>query len=119
MAHLECKAPILAVADVKGSTATMLTYAQEHPEIKEFIVATESGILHEMERTCPDRKFYPVPPEVSEGSLGCSCNDCEFMKMNTLEKIYNCLKYEWPEVNVDADIAKEAIKPIDLMLKLS
>ena len=119
MAHLECKAPILAVADVKGSTATMLTYAQEHPEIKEFIVATESGILHEMERTCPDRKFYPVPPEVSEGSLGCSCNECEYMKMNTLLKIYNCLKYEWPVVDVDPDVQKEALKPIQRMLELS
>jgi quinolinate synthase len=86
---------------------------------KEFIIATEAGILHELQRQCPGKTFYPVPPEVSEGSMGCSCNDCEFMKMNTLEKIYNCLKYEWPEVNVDADIAKEAIKPIDLMLKLS
>ena len=119
MAHLECKAPILAVADVKGSTATMLTYAQEHPEIKKFIVATESGILHEMERTCPDRKFYPVPPEVSEGSLGCSCNECEYMKMNTLLKIYNCLKYEWPVVDVDPDVQKEALKPIQRMLELS
>ena len=119
MAHLECKTPILAVADVKGSTATMLTYAQEHPEIKEFIVATESGILHEMERTCPDRKFYPVPPEVSEGSLGCSCNECEYMKMNTLLKIYNCLKYEWPVVDVDPDVQKEALKPIQRMLELS
>lgn len=70
MAHLECKAPVLAVADVKGSTATMLKYAQAHPEQKEFIVATEAGILHEMQRTCPSQTFYPAPPEVSEGSLG-------------------------------------------------
>lgn len=118
MAHLECKAPVLAIADVKGSTATMLKYAQQHPD-KEYIVATEAGILHEMQRTCPGVNFYPVPPEVSEGSLGCSCNECEFMKMNTLAKIYNTLKYEWPSIEIPADIAREAVKPINLMLKLS
>jgi quinolinate synthase len=118
LAHLECKGPVLAIADVVGSTAVMLKHVVASDK-KEFIIATEAGILHELQRQCPGKTFYPVPPEVSEGSLGCSCNDCEFMKMNTLEKIYNCLKYEWPEVNVDADIAKEAIKPIDLMLKLS
>ena len=119
MAHLECKAPVLAAADVKGSTATMLTYAQEHPEVKEFIVATESGILHEMERTCPDRHFYPVPPEISEGSVGCSCNECEFMKMNSLRKIYQSLKNEWPQVEVDEAVRVEALKPIVRMLELS
>ena len=119
MAHLECKAPVLAIADVKGSTATMLQYAQQHPETKEFIVATESGILHEMERTCPDRIFYPVPPEVTEGGASCSCNECEFMKMNSLLKIYNALKYEWPVVEVPEDIRREAVKPIERMLSLS
>ena len=119
MAHLECKAPILAIADVKGSTATMLKYAQAHPEQKEFIVATEAGILHEMQRTCPDRTFYPVPPEVSEGGLGCSCNECEFMKKNSLEKIYNALKFGWPQIEIDPAIAKDAVKPIERMLELS
>lgn len=118
MAHLECKGPVLAIADVKGSTAVMLKYAMEHDD-KEYIVATEAGILHELQRSCPDKTFYPVPPEVSEGSVGCSCNECEFMKLNTLRKIYNTLKYEWPEVNVDADIAREAVKPIERMLELS
>ncbi len=118
MAHLECKGPVLAIADVKGSTAVMLKYAMEHDD-KEYIVATEAGILHELQRNCPDKKFYPVPPEVSEGSVGCSCNECEFMKLNTLRKIYNTLKYEWPEVNVDAGIAREAVKPIERMLELS
>ena len=118
MAHLECKGPVLALADVVGSTATMLEYAKANPK-KEFIVATEAGILHEMQRSCPDAIFYPVPPEISEGGLGCSCNECQYMKMNTLEKIYNTLKYGWPEVNVDADIAKEAVKPIERMLELS
>lgn len=118
MAHLECKAPILAIADVKGSTATMLKYAQEH-DCKEYIVATEAGILHEMERTCPEKTFYPVPPEVSEGGLGCSCNECEYMKKNSLEKIYNSLKYDWPTVEIDPAIAVEAVKPIERMLNLS
>lgn len=118
MAHLECKAPVLALADVKGSTATMLKYAQTHPE-KEYIVATEAGILHEMQRTCPDKTFIPVPPEVSEGSLGCSCNECEYMKKNTLQKIYNTLKYGWPSIEIDPDIARDAVKPIERMLNLS
>ena len=119
MAHLECKAPVLAVADVKGSTATMLQYAEKHPEIKEYIIATEAGILHELERNCPGVTFYPVPPEVSEGGLGCSCNECEYMKMNTLQKIYNALKYNWPTVEVDEAIARDAVKPIEKMLSLS
>ena len=118
MAHLECKAPVLALADVKGSTATMLKYAQEHSN-KEYIVATESGILHEMQRSCPDKTFIPVPPEVTEGGVGCSCNECEYMKLNTLEKIYNTLKYEYPTVEIDSDIREQAVKPIERMLRLS
>ena len=118
MAHLECKGPVLALADVKGSTATMLNYAQLSDK-KQFIVATEAGILHEMQRTCPDKEFIPVPPEISEGGLGCSCNECQYMKMNTLLKIYNALKYDWPSVEVDPEIAKEAVKPIEKMLALS
>ena len=118
MAHLECKGPVLALADMKGSTADMLKYARQS-NAKQFIVATEAGILHELERTCPDKQFYPVPPEFSEATIGCHCNECQFMKMNTLLKIYNCLKYEWPSVEVAADIAKEAVKPIERMLELS
>ena len=119
MAHLECKGPVLAIADVKGSTAAMLTYAQQHPEQKEFIVATEAGILHEMQRTCPDRLFYPVPPEVSEGSVGCHCNECEYMKMNTLLKVYNTLKYGWPSIEIDPVLQQQALRPIAKMLELS
>ena len=119
MAHLECKGPVLAAADVVGSTAVMLKYAQEHPEQKEFIVATESGILHEMQRTCPAQQFYPVPPAMSEGGVGCHCNECEFMKMNTLEKIYNCLRNESPSVDVDPAVAEQAVKSIHRMLELS
>ena len=118
MAHLECKAPVLALAEVKGSTATMLQYAQQHPE-REYIVATEAGILHELRRSCPTTRFYPVPPQISSVGAGCGCNECEYMKMNTLTKIYNTLKYEWPAVEVDPDIAREAVKPIERMLSLS
>ncbi len=118
MAHLECKGPVLALADVKGSTATMLNYAQQSDK-RQFIVATEAGILHEMQRTCPDKEFIPVPPEISEGGVGCSCNECDYMKMNTLLKIYNTLRYEWPQVEVDPAIAQDAVKPIQRMLELS
>lgn len=118
MAHLECKAPVLAISDVKGSTATMLKYAQES-DAREFIVATEAGILHEMERSAPDKIFYPVPPEISEGGSSCSCNECEFMKLNSLAKIYNSLKYNWPSIEIDPKIAKDAVKPIERMLALS
>lgn len=118
LAHPECKGPVLAIADVVGSTAVLLKYAIESDET-EFIVATEAGILHEMTRNCPNKTFIPVPPEVSEGGLGCSCNECDFMKMNTMLKIYNTLKYEWPTVDVPEEVAKEAVKPIERMLELS
>ena len=118
LAHPECKGPVLAIADVVGSTAVILRHVVESDK-KEFIVATEAGILHEMERQCTGKTFYPVPPEVSEGEVGCSCNECNYMKMNTLEKVYNCLKYEWPSVDVDKETAREAVKPINRMLELS
>lgn len=118
LAHPECKGPVLKIADVVGSTAVLLKYATDNPE-NEYIVATEAGILHEMQRQCPDTKFYPVPPEVSEGTIGCHCNECQYMKMNTLLKIYNCLRYEWPSVDVDSSIAADAVKPIERMLEIS
>lgn len=118
MAHLECKAPILALADVKGSTADMLKYAKANPDAT-YIVATEAGIMHELQRCCHDTTFIPVPPEVTEGGAGCSCNECDYMKMNTLRKLYNTLKQEWPTVEVPADIAKDAVKPIERMLQMS
>ena len=118
LAHPECKGPVLALADVVGSTAVILKYCVESDK-KEFIIATEAGILHEIERKCKGKKFYPVPPEISEGSVGCSCNECNYMKLNSLEKIYNSLKYEWPNVEVPEKIRKEAVKPIERMLKLS
>jgi quinolinate synthase len=118
MAHLECKGPVLAIADVKGSTADMLKFARQD-SAKQYIVATEAGILHELQRCCPDKEFIPVPPEISESGLECSCNECQYMKMNTLLKIYNTLKYGWPSVEVDPEIAAEAVKPINKMLELS
>ena len=118
MAHLECKAPVLALADIKGSTADMLREAKNNTA-KQFIVATESGILHELQRTCPDKEFIPVPPEISESGLECSCNECQYMKLNTLEKVYQCLKDEKPQIEIDPAIAKDAVKPIERMLKLS
>jgi quinolinate synthase len=118
LAHPECKGPVLAIADVVGSTAVILKYCIESDK-KEFIIATEAGILHEIERQCEGKTFYPVPPEVSEGEVGCSCNECDYMKMNSLLKIYNALKYEWPTVEVPEDIRKEAVKPIERMLSMS
>jgi quinolinate synthase len=118
MAHLECKAPVFALADIKGSTADMLREAKNNAA-KQFIVATEAGILHELQRTCPDKEFIPVPPEISESGLECSCNECQYMKLNTLEKVYECLKNESPQIEIDHEIAKEAVKPINRMLELS
>ena len=118
LAHPECKGPVLAIADVVGSTAVILKYCIESDK-KEFIIATEAGILHEIERQCEGKTFYPVPPEISEGGVGCSCNECDYMKMNSLLKIYNALKYEWPTVEVPEDIRKEAVKPIERMLNMS
>ena len=118
MAHLECKGPVLALADVKGSTADMLREVKTNGA-QQFIVATEAGILHELRRHNPDKEFIPVPPEISETGLECSCNECRYMKMNTLLKIYNCLKYEWPDIEIDAATAEDAVKPIRRMLELS
>ena len=97
-----------------GSTAALLNYAVNSQE-KEFIVATESGIIHEMQKKCPEKVFIPAPPEDST----CACNECNYMRLNTLEKLYNCLKYEQPEVVVDEEIAAKAVKPILRMLEIS
>ena len=118
MAHLECKGPVLALADVKGSTADMLREARQNPATQ-FIVATEAGILHELQRTCPDKQFIPVPPEISESGLECSCNECQYMKLNTLEKVCRCLVDEQPQIEIDPELAREAVKPIERMLELS
>ena len=117
LAHPECKAPILAVSDVIGSTKALLEHTIKSPA-KRFIIATESGILFEMQRACPDKEFIPVPPEMTEG-VGCSCNECEYMRMNTLEKVYNCLLNESPEMIVDKNIAAKAVTSIERMLQMS
>ena len=117
LVHPECPAPIQAVADVIGSTAGLLNFAI-NDEASEFIVATESGILHQMRNKCPQKTFIPAPPEASE-SIGCQCNECAYMRLNTLQKLYNTLRYEWPEIDVDPDIASQAVKPIERMLALS
>lgn len=118
LVHPECKRPVVLLADKVGSTAVLLKHAVES-ECQEFIVATESGILHEMMKQAPEKTFIPVPPEVSEGSVGCSCNECAYMRLNTLEKLYNCLKDETPEIEVDPAIIERAKLPIDRMLDLS
>ena len=117
LAHPECKAPILAQSDVIGSTKALLEHTIKS-SAKRFIIATESGILFEMQRACPDKEFIPVPPEVTEG-IGCSCNECEYMRMNTLEKVYNCLLNESPEMQVPQEIAEKAISSIQRMLAMS
>lgn len=117
LVHPECPAPIQVLADEIGSTAALLNYAVKS-DSKEFIVATESGILHEMTKQCPDKVFIPVPPE-TPASVGCSCNECCYMRLNTLDKLYNTLKYEWPEIIVDEDIAVKAVEPINRMLEIS
>ena len=114
LVHPECKKSVVLVADKVGSTAALLNYALES-DANEFIVATESGILHEMIKKCPGKMFVPAPPEDST----CACNDCSFMKLNTLEKLYNSMKYEQPEIIVNPEIAEAARRPIERMLEMS
>ena len=114
LAHPECKSTVLKLADVVGSTAALLKYAVNSSE-QRFIVATESGILHEMQKKCPKKTFIPAPPNDST----CACNECSFMRLNTLEKLYECLKNESPEILVDPEIAEKAVKPIKRMLEIS
>lgn len=114
LAHPECKSVVLKLADMVGSTAALLKYAVNSDK-QRFIVATEAGILHEMQKKCPQKTFILAPPNDST----CGCNECNFMRLNTLEKLYNCLKYEFPEVTVDPEVAREAVKPIKRMLEIS
>lgn len=114
LAHPECKSVVLKLADMVGSTAALLKYAVNSDK-QRFIVATEAGILHEMQKKCPQKTFIPAPPNDST----CGCNECNFMRLNTLEKLYNCLKYEFPEVTVEPEVSREAVKPIKRMLEIS
>lgn len=114
IAHPECQKPILLVSDYVGSTAALLKFTTTS-ESNKFIVATEFGILHQMQKESPNKTFIPAPPKDST----CGCNECSFMRLITLKKIYNTLLYEWPEVHVDAHIIEKAVKPIQRMLDLS
>lgn len=113
IAHPECEEHILAEADYIGSTSGMLKYTIEN-ESNTFIVATESGILHQMQKSSPNKKFIPAPP-----NNACACNDCPHMKLNTLEKLYTCLKYDLPEVTLSEDVIRRSSKPIERMLEIS
>lgn len=114
LAHPECKNTLLALADVVGSTQALLDFATKSNE-QQFLVATESGILHEMQKQNPTKEFIPVPPADST----CSCNECNFMRLNTLEKLYICLRDETNEIVVEDEISKKALKPIIRMLEMS
>jgi quinolinate synthase len=114
IAHPECEKPILIIADHIGSTAALLKYTIKD-EGRSYIVATESGIIHQMKKANPEKIFIPAPPKDSS----CACNDCKFMKLITLKKLYNCLKYEMPEVTLDEEIRIRAEKPIRRMLEIS
>lgn len=113
IAHPECEEPLLAMADFIGSTTALLKYALSN-DAQEFIVVTESGILHQMQKSAPDKVFIPAPPEAN-----CACNDCPYMKLNTLEKVYLTLKYEAPEISLDESLRVRALKPIQRMLDMS
>ena len=113
IAHPECETPILDIADFIGSTTGLLNYTKKSPE-KEFIVATETGILHQMIKNSPEKTFIPAPP-----NNACACNDCPHMKLNTLEKLYLCLKEELPELLMDEAIRVKALIPIKRMLQIS
>jgi quinolinate synthase len=113
IAHPECEEVVLQLADFIGSTTQLLKFSQRD-EAKEFIVATETGILYQMQKNSPDKLFIPAPPDNS-----CACNDCPHMKLNTLEKLYLCLRYESPELIMEEDLRKAALKPIKRMLEIS
>ncbi|RYD56915.1 MAG: quinolinate synthase NadA [Sphingobacteriales bacterium] len=113
IAHPECEEPVLRIADFIGSTTQLLKYTQED-SAQSFIVATETGILHQMRQKAPNKTFIPAPPDNA-----CACNDCPHMKRNTLEKLYLCMKYELPEVDMDKELMLAARRPIDRMLELS
>lgn len=114
LVHPECKKPLQMIADKVGSTAVLLNHACQS-DCNKFIVVTESGILHELKKKCPDKEFIPAPPE----EAGCACNECSYMKLNTLEKLYNALRYEQPVVKVDEQLAEKARRPILRMLQMS
>ena len=114
LVHPECKGTVVKLADKVGSTAALLKYSINDSS-NTFIVATESGILHEMQKACPEKTFIPAPPSDST----CACNECSYMKLVTMQKLYDCLKNEAPEIHVDAEVAEKAIVSINRMLEIS
>jgi quinolinate synthase len=114
LVHPECKGAVVKLADKVGSTAALLKYSISDSSVT-FIVATESGILHEMQKACPEKTFIPAPPSDST----CACNECSYMKLVTMQKLYDCLKNEAPEIHVDAQVAEKAIVSINRMLEIS
>ena len=114
LVHPECRRPLQLIADKVGSTAALLDFATKD-DAREYIVVTESGILFEMRKKCPDKVFIAAPAEDAE----CQCNECDFMKMNTLEKVYKALRDETPEIKVDKEVAAKAVKSIERMLEMS
>ena len=114
LVHPECKGTVVKLADKVGSTAALLKYSINDSS-DTFIVATESGILHEMQKACPEKTFIPAPPSDST----CACNECSYMKLVTMQKLYDCLKNEAPEIHVDAQVAEKAIVSINRMLEIS
>ena len=117
LTHPECKQVIINLSDVVGSTQALLNYVREHKD-PEYIIVTEWGVIHEMQKACPDVRFIPVPPEVTEG-VGCSCNECEYMRMITLEKLRDTLRDETNTVEVPRDTAEQAVRSIRKMLAMS
>ena len=113
IAHPECEEPILRLADYIGSTTALLKYSMTDAS-QEYIVATETGILHQMQLSSPEKTFIPAPP-----TNNCACNDCPHMKLNTLEKLYLSMKYEQPELLMDPELMLAARKPMDRMLEIS
>ena len=113
IAHPECEEPLLRIADFIGSTTQLLKYTQQDSS-SSYIVATETGILHQMQKASPAKTFIPAPPDNS-----CACNDCPYMKLNTLEKLYLCMEYETPEILMDEQLRLAAKKPIERMLEIS
>jgi quinolinate synthase len=114
LVHPECKGAVVKLADKVGSTAALLQYSIKD-SANVFIVATESGILHEMQKACPEKTFIPAPPSDST----CACNECSYMKLVTMQNLYDCLLNESPEIHVDAEVAEKAILPINRMLEIS
>jgi quinolinate synthase len=114
IAHPECEEAVLQQADFIGSTLALLKYVESHPEQKQFIVTTEAGILHQMQRSRPDAEFLCSPP-----NSGCNCAMCPYMRLNTLEKLYLCMRDKTPEIQMDRDIQERALLPVQRMLEMS